>query len=346
MLLRSRSRCSNPFPLRPGPRLGGVRPTRAAVVLQRAAPPGQAVGGAAGPAGDLPEPPTGSRWYKLLDRTADFELWVIQWPHDTGLILHDHGGSAGAFYVTGGVLEETSTNLPGLRLHRRLLSPYRGKSFGPEYVHSVRNPRTMPATWVHAYSPPLGSQWRFTSNRGPAWCQSNCHRVGRCAVTETAVTRQDEGPDNRTPLGKSYASRVDELLDKERSGYHRVSPREAARIWAGGGLLVDTRPVAQRAESGEIPGAISIERNVLEWRLDPTSPDRHEQVGGPDQDIVVFCQAGYASSLAVASLCQLGLSRVTDLVGGYEAWLATGLPTTLTTKRPRLNDGGHEEVVL
>jgi hypothetical protein len=110
-----------------------------------------------GPLGNLPEPATGRRWYKLLDRTADFELWVIQWPHDTGLVLHDHGGSAGAFYVTGGVLEETSTNLPGLRLHRRLLSPYQGKSFGPDYVHSVRNPRTMPATSVHAYSPPLAS---------------------------------------------------------------------------------------------------------------------------------------------------------------------------------------------
>ena len=130
-------------------------------------------------------------------------------------------------------------------------------------------------------------------------------------MSEQAVTRQDEGPDNRAPRGKSYASRVDEMLDKARSGYRRVSPREAARIWAGGGLLVDTRPVAQRVEFGEIPGAISIERNVLEWRLDPTSPDRHDQVGGPDQDIVLFCQAGYASSLAVASLRQLGLSRVT-----------------------------------
>ena len=129
-------------------------PRRAAPVCPCAARPGQAVGGAAGPAGNLPEPATGRRWYKLLDRTADFELWVIQWPHDTGLVLHDHGGSAGAFYVTGGVLEANQHDLPGLRLHRRLLSPYQGKSFAPDYVHSVRNPRTMPATSVHAYSPP------------------------------------------------------------------------------------------------------------------------------------------------------------------------------------------------
>jgi Cysteine dioxygenase type I len=110
-----------------------------------------------GPLSALPEPAGSHRWYMLLDRTADFELWVIQWPHDTGLVLHDHGGSAGAFYVTTGVLEETSTNLPGLRLHRRVLAPHQGKSFGPEYVHSVRNPRTMPATSVHGYSPPLTS---------------------------------------------------------------------------------------------------------------------------------------------------------------------------------------------
>lgn len=99
-------------------------------------------------------------------------------------------------------------------------------------------------------------------------------------------------------------------------------------MWAAGALLVDTRPAAQRAEFGEIPGAIVIERNVLEWRMDPTSPDRHPAVTGPDQDIVVFCQAGYASSLAAASLRELGLSCATDLEGGYEAWLQAGLPTT------------------
>ncbi len=166
-------------------------------------------------------------------------------------------------------------------------------------------------------------------------------------MTGPAVTHRDEWPDEPILPLMGYASRVDEMLGKARSGYRRVTPHEAARIWAGGGLLVDTRPAAQRAEFGEIPGAISLERNVLEWRLDPTSPDRHAQVTSPDQDIVVFCQAGYASSLAVASLRQLGLSRVTDLVGGYEAWLATGLPTTLTnSQRPPLTHDGDEDVVL
>lgn len=174
-------------------------------------------------------------------------------------------------------------------------------------------------------------------------------------MTEPGVAEEvpEEASEDKRPLRGlrpgpgGYASRVDELLDRARSAYRRVSPEEASRIWARGGLLVDTRPAAQRAEFGEIPGAIVIERNVLEWRLDHTSPDRHEKVTGPEQEIVVFCQAGYASSLAVGSLRQLGLSSVTDLVGGYEAWLAAGLPTTSSrADRSGTTHGGHQEVAL
>ncbi|HXW80538.1 MAG TPA: rhodanese-like domain-containing protein [Acidimicrobiales bacterium] len=123
------------------------------------------------------------------------------------------------------------------------------------------------------------------------------------------------------------ASRIDQLVVQARSGYTRVSAAEASRIFAAGGLLVDVRPAAQRSEFGEIPGAIVIERNVLEWRLDPTSAHRHPAVSGADQDIVVVCQEGYASSLAAATLREMGLSRATDLEGGYVAWAAAGLPT-------------------
>lgn len=130
--------------------------------------------------------------------------------------------------------------------------------------------------------------------------------------------------------GEKAPSRVDEMLERARSRYQRVSPLEAARLMASGGLLVDTRPAAQRAATGEVPGAIVIERNVLEWRLDPTSPYHHAAVTGADQDIIVMCQEGYSSSLAAASLRELGLWRATDLEGGYEAWLQAGLPTTLT----------------
>ncbi len=104
------------------------------------------------------------------------------------------------------------------------------------------------------------------------------------------------------------------------------APTRRPALGADGGLLVDTRPAAQRAEFGEIPGALVIERNLLEWRLDPTSPHRHPAVTGPDQHVVVICQAGYASSLAAASLRQLGLTNATDLIGGFEAWAQAGLP--------------------
>ena len=100
----------------------------------------------------------------------------------------------------------------------------------------------------------------------------------------------------------------------------------AAAVVAGGGLLVDIRPAAQRQEEGEVPGALVVERNVLEWRLDPTSPDRLAQVRGHDQPVVVLCSEGYTSSLAAAALQDLGLHRATDVVGGYHAWARAGLP--------------------
>ncbi len=121
---------------------------------------------------------------------------------------------------------------------------------------------------------------------------------------------------------------VDRLLAEARRGFRRVSPQGAAAIADAGGLLVDIRPAAQRERFGEIPGALVIERNVLEWRLDPTSPDRHPAVTDTDRPMVVVCQEGYASSLAAASLQSLGLHWATDMEGGFEAWAADGLPIT------------------
>jgi rhodanese-related sulfurtransferase len=119
---------------------------------------------------------------------------------------------------------------------------------------------------------------------------------------------------------------ADDELAKSRRGLERVSPAEAAAAVEAGALLVDIRPVAQRSADGEIPGALVIDRNVLEWRLDPASPHRVPEVTGPDQVVIVVCDAGYASSLAAASLQAVGLLRATDLDGGYQAWRAAGLP--------------------
>lgn len=123
-----------------------------------------------------------------------------------------------------------------------------------------------------------------------------------------------------TPVG------IDALLERARAGLDRVGPREAHEAAASGALLVDIRYAALRDRDGLIPGALVVERNELEWRLDPQGSHRAAQATGHDLRIVVICNEGYASSLAAVSLRQLGLHRATDLVGGFQAWRAEGLP--------------------
>jgi rhodanese-related sulfurtransferase len=126
-------------------------------------------------------------------------------------------------------------------------------------------------------------------------------------------------PSSSTPPAEPAG--IDTLLEAARATLpHRPVPAELERVLADGGLVVDIRPVAQRHADGELPGAIVIDRNVLEWRLDPRSPHRIPEVRDHDQEIVVVCNEGYASSLAAATLQQLGLHRATDLDGGYQAW--------------------------
>jgi len=122
------------------------------------------------------------------------------------------------------------------------------------------------------------------------------------------------------------ARTVDELLERVRARIDRVQPAEAARRLAAGALLVDTRPVEQRERDGEVPGAVVVDRNVLEWRLDPASPYRIPEVTGYDLDVVVLCNQGYSSSLVADTLRSLGLHRAVDVIGGFEAWVADGLP--------------------
>ncbi|BAL87640.1 hypothetical protein AMIS_24200 [Actinoplanes missouriensis 431] len=121
---------------------------------------------------------------------------------------------------------------------------------------------------------------------------------------------------------------VDALLERARAGLRRLDPHETRAAVAAGALLIDTRTDRQRARQGELPGAIVIDRTVLEWRLDPRSESRIPEATGYDVHIVVVCRQGYSSSLAAAGLQAIGLRRATDLAGGVEAWLAAGLPTT------------------
>jgi rhodanese-related sulfurtransferase len=119
-------------------------------------------------------------------------------------------------------------------------------------------------------------------------------------------------------------SAIDSYLAAARAGLDRVEPEQLAAEQADGALVVDTRPLEQRERDGALPGALVIDRNVLEWRLDPTSPDRIPQADSPGRRIILVCNEGYSSSLAAATLRALGLYRATDLIGGYKAWLAAG----------------------
>ena len=126
-------------------------------------------------------------------------------------------------------------------------------------------------------------------------------------------------------------ARVDALLESARARLNRLSPVEAHAAAQRGALLVDTRPVVLREAHGEIPDAIVVDRNKLEWRLDPTSPWSIPQATDEDQLIIVICDEGYASSLAAVSLQDLGLRNATDLIGGFQAWRAAGLPVVPST---------------
>lgn len=114
-------------------------------------------------------------------------------------------------------------------------------------------------------------------------------------------------------------SRIDAVLAAARERLQRLSAAELPAALASGAVLVDIRPAAQRAAEGEVSGALVIERNVLEWRCDPTSDARIPQAVDDDVYWVVLCSQGYTSSLAAAALHDLGLHRATDVVGGYQA---------------------------
>ena len=141
---------------------------------------------------------------------------------------------------------------------------------------------------------------------------------GAHAAPETAVT----------PAAPAAPVGIDELLDRVREGLDRIGPREAFAAAADGALLVDIRYAELRNRDGLIPGALVVERNELEWRLDPLGSHRAAEATSHDLRVVVICNEGYASSLAAASLRQLGLRRATDLVGGFQAWKAAGFPVT------------------
>ena len=131
---------------------------------------------------------------------------------------------------------------------------------------------------------------------------------------------------------------LDRLLARARARLTRLEPEAAWKAVQEGAILVDTRPEFQRRADGEIPGAVVVERNHLEWRLHPESEGRIPEAVDADVQWIVVCDESYASSLAAAALQLIGLRRATDLAGGFQAWRAAGLPVAFpaTATPPRL----------
>ena len=126
---------------------------------------------------------------------------------------------------------------------------------------------------------------------------------------------------------------IEEMLAAARARLSRLAPGAAFAAQAAGATLIDIRGERQLRADGAIPGALWVERNVLEWRLDPASAHRHAAAPPREDQVIVVCDEGYASSLVAATLLDLGFARATDLEGGFQAWRAAGLPVVAADSR-------------
>jgi rhodanese-related sulfurtransferase len=202
-----------------------------------------------------------------------------------------------------------------------VIHPGQLRAFGPDYAHDVRNVSLAPAVSIHAYSPPLKemNEYKLDGSR-----LIPRERASELPDRESRVVGNAQaGP---VPLG------IEQMLSASRARLRRLSPNEAYEAATQTkAILVDIRPEGQRAIEGSIPGALIVERNVLEWRFDPASSARLPIATDHDLQVIVFCSEGYASSLAATSLQDLGLWRATDIVGGFDAWRAAGLPVVASS---------------
>lgn len=121
---------------------------------------------------------------------------------------------------------------------------------------------------------------------------------------------------------------INELLQQAREQISRLTPHEAADAQSAGAVIVDTRDSADRAAEGIIPGSVLVTRNTLEWRADPAAEASDPRLANLEADLLIVCNDGYSSSLAADTLRQLGHPTAGDIIGGYRAWKAAGLPTT------------------
>jgi rhodanese-related sulfurtransferase/mannose-6-phosphate isomerase-like protein (cupin superfamily) len=264
---------------------------------------------------------TGHRWYERLFQGPDYDIWAISWLPGQSTGFHDHGESSGAFVVATGILEEHRPGEQTLVIH-----PGKPRAFGPDYVHDVRNASVAPAVSIHAYSPPLTdmNEYELDGNQ----------LVPRERTSERVEKLHQEWHVQRgKPTNQTDTLSIEQMLAAARARLRRLSPDEAYQSAAKTeAVLVDIRPEAQRTIEGSIPSALIVERNVLEWRFDPASSARLPVATDHDLQVIVFCSEGYTSSLAAVALQDLGLWRATDMVGGFHAWRAMGLPIVPPSK--------------
>jgi rhodanese-related sulfurtransferase len=284
---------------------------------------------------------TDRRWYERLYHGPDHDIWVISWLPRQSTGFHDHGASSGALVVATGVLEE---HRPGERI--RVIHPGKPHTFGPDYAHDVRNVSLAPAVSIHAYSPPLSDMNEYELDgerlipRDP--------ESGKPETSGQEWRAEDWKRANRT--NRTAALSIEQVLSAARSRLRRLSPEEAYEAMVEtAAILVDIRPEAQRAIEGSIPGALVVERNVLEWRFDPDSSARLPVATDHDIQVIVFCSEGYTSSLAVAALHDLGLWRATDIIGGFQAWKGTSLAVVPPSEgseiyRKKISSHGKEPI--
>ena len=249
------------------------------------------------------------RWYQRLHHGADHDIWVISWLPGQSTGFHDHGPSSGAFVVATGTLEEHRAGG-----QHRVLHPGELCAFGADYSHDVLNLSIAPAISIHAYSPPLTEMNEYELDGGELIRRE----------------RASELPQKSKPEAPAAGSSIEQVLAAARARLRRLSPEEALQATRKtGAILVDIRPEGQRAIEGRIADALIVERNVLEWRFDPASPNRLPVATNHDLQVIVFCSEGYTSSLAAAALQDLGLWQATDVIGGFQAWRAAELPVVL-----------------
>ena len=273
------------------------------------------------------------RWYLPLHRSNSCDVWLLAWERGQDTDWHDHGGSSASFAVAEGSLLEQYRVPSGRRLARRRLAVGGAVAFGPGHVHDVAHGGESSSTSIHAYSPPLSAMTYYTVTDygliaretvaidGP---EGGRGRGGADTALANATASAARLTAGALPAG---APGIDELLAEARSGLRRLRPEAAFAALTDGAVLVDIRPLEQRIVEGEVPGAIIISRNVLEWRFDARSEARIPALARPETRVIVMCSQGYASSFAASSLRRIGVADATDLEGGFQAWQAAGLPT-------------------